>query len=211
MHLAALENIFFLILIAIVGLVRWLWAARESARNSQTQKTARPQAPNAPVQRAPAQTEEERVRRFMEALGVPTTNAPPPKMPRRQVTPKTPRQTKGNIPPIDPFPQTRQTVWNPQPTETPPTPVVLSTPPPLPVNIAPVPFSAPIAPVFEVHNVGGRPEEPTASALVRQTLPRRVTKLDRPPGQSSPACATPLSCGKFSVRRAAFRCSTRTR
>ena len=97
MHLAAIENIFFLILIAIIGLIRWAFAAGKQRKTLMANKGNRPQTPNAPVQRAPAQTEEERVRRFMEALGVPTTNAPPQRRERRART----------IRPIDPFPQPR--------------------------------------------------------------------------------------------------------
>ncbi len=43
-------------------------------------------APTPPPTRAPAQSEEERVRRFFEALGVPTSASPPPKVQPRQIT-----------------------------------------------------------------------------------------------------------------------------
>ncbi len=94
-----MENLFFLALVAVVGLVRWLAQAAENKRNAEAAKRVDP-APNAPLPRAPAQTEEERIRRFMEALGVPKGAAsPPPKV--------TPRPAK-TILPVDPFPTGQQ-------------------------------------------------------------------------------------------------------
>lgn len=90
-----MENLFFLALVAVVGLVRWLAQAAENKRNAEAAKRADP-APDTPLPRAPAQSEEERIRRFMEALGVPKGAAsPPPKV--------TPRPAK-TILPVDPFP-----------------------------------------------------------------------------------------------------------
>ncbi len=163
MHLLAVaENIFFLVLIAIIGLIRWIMAASETAKNSRTQKRTDPPMPNAPVPRASAQTEEERVRRFFDALGVPTANAPVP----RQVP--TPKKTPRKVQPIDPFPKPRRGPWRPEP-------VVLSTPPPLPVvppSVTDLPRvqaerSAPS--VFEVHVEGRAEESLKAPALVRPT------------------------------------------
>ncbi len=164
MHLLAVaENIFFLVLVAVIGLIRWIMVASETAKNSRTQKRTEPSAPNAPVPRAPAQTEEERVRRFMEALGVPTSNAPVP----RQVTP--PKPARGKVQPIDPFPKPRGGPWRPEP-------VVTSAPPPLPVtpprvtDLPKVQTERTAAPVFEVHVVEGRAEESLKpTALVRPT------------------------------------------
>ncbi|MGZ5553106.1 MAG: hypothetical protein ACXWHF_05655 [Chthoniobacterales bacterium] len=172
MHvIAAIENIFFLVLIAIVGLVRWAMAAAENAKNARAEKGTGPQSPNAPLQRAPAQTEEERVRRFMEALGVPTSNAPPTRTPRRQVTPRIPRQPKGTVRPIDPFPRPRSTVWTPEPVVVAPSPPMISTPPPIPVAAAPSETTvAPqkTSPSFEVHVIDGRADGPAGTAVVRQ-------------------------------------------
>ena len=178
MHLAAIENVFFLVLVAIVGLIRWILQAAESKRNQEAAKRAaqQPQA-NAPIERAPAQSEEERIRRFMEALGVPTAPPPPKKEPRR-VTPKVARRT---IAPVDPFPKPQTPMWTPEPVivVTPPPvasspPAVPSSPPPVPASVATAPQST--APVYEVQVVAGRAEEipappPTDSAaLVRQKI-----------------------------------------
>src|SRR4051794_1220030 len=101
-----MENIFFLVLVALVGLLRFIMQIAEKKRNAEAEKRSGTPATNAPPSRAPAQTEEERIRKFFEALGVPTTAAPPPKVQPRQVTPKKPR-AKRPILPVDPFPQPR--------------------------------------------------------------------------------------------------------
>lgn len=89
-----MENLFFIALVAVVGLIRWFVQAAENKKNAEAAKRAQP-SPSAPLPRAPAETEEERIRRFMEALGVPKGAVPP-----RRVTPRTPRK----ILPVDPFP-----------------------------------------------------------------------------------------------------------
>nr|MDQ3315335.1 hypothetical protein [Verrucomicrobiota bacterium] len=75
-----MENIFFLVLVAVVGLLRWAMQAAETKRNAEAQKRSDTPPPNAPIVRAPVQSEEERVRKFFEALGVPSTSAPPPRV-----------------------------------------------------------------------------------------------------------------------------------
>ena len=90
-----MENLLFLALVAIVGIIRWAVQAAENKRNAEAARHANPQ-PSAPIQRAPAETEEERIRRFMEALGVPKGEPPPV----RKTTPRPPRK----IMPVDSFP-----------------------------------------------------------------------------------------------------------
>jgi hypothetical protein len=70
-----MEQILFLALLAVVGLLRWFSQMAEERRNREAENRSGTPPPNAPIQRAPAETEEERIRRFMEALGVPS--APP--------------------------------------------------------------------------------------------------------------------------------------
>ncbi len=143
-RLAAIENIFFLVLIAIVGLVRWIAQVAENKRNTDAAKRAVP-PPNVPPPRAPATTEEERVRRFMEALGVPTSNSPPPKAQPRQATPKKPREEK-KVRPIDPFPRPNFGPWKPEPV-TPPTPPPILLDTPLPTRAITIPAMPPPLPV----------------------------------------------------------------
>jgi hypothetical protein len=89
-----MQNLWFLGLVAVVGLIRWILQAVENKKNEQAARRTEP-APAAPIQRAPAETEEERMRRFFEALGVPQGAAPP-----RRVVPR----AKQKIRPIDAFP-----------------------------------------------------------------------------------------------------------
>src|SRR6188508_3056127 len=103
-----MEQIFFLILVVVVGLLRWLSQAAEKKRSEEAASRTGP-APvgrETAIPRAPVQTEEERIRKFMEALGMPTSQAPPP-----QRTPEQRRQRhqqrqeqKRQLRPIDPFP-----------------------------------------------------------------------------------------------------------
>ena len=123
-----MENIFFLLLVAVVGLLRWLSQAAENKRNAEAEKRGATPTSAVPAPRSAPQTEEERVRKFFEALGVPTSNAPLPRVQPRQVAPK-PADRK--FMPVDPFPVPRGRV-SPLP------PPVAITPPPLPVVSVPV-------------------------------------------------------------------------
>jgi hypothetical protein len=80
------ENLLFLLFVAGAFLFQLLTrAASKTSKNadeSQRRSTSRPQAPP-PIPRGPAETDEERIRKFLEALGQPTTSKPPPPvMPR---------------------------------------------------------------------------------------------------------------------------------
>lgn len=141
-----MEHILFLALLAVVGLIRWLSQVAEERKNKEAAKRADGPAPNAPIPRAQPDSEEERIRKFMEALGVPTTTAPPPPPPPppQQPTPPPPRKPK--VMPVDPFPVPRPfrtgtpppvpTAAPPAPPPMPPppraVPTVTSAPPPLP-------------------------------------------------------------------------------
>ena len=171
-----MEQIFFLILLAFVGLIRWIVQAAEEKKNAEAAKrAAQKEQPNAPIERAPAQSEEERIRRFMEALGVPTTSAPPAKPPAREVPPTAPpkpREPKRKVLPVDPFPIPRTRLPEPPVITTPPPVVVV--PPPV-VAEAPAPaawrttvITAPVvttvqrtAPEFEVAELDWQTEEAT--------------------------------------------------
>lgn len=154
-----MENYFFLLLIAVVGAFRLFAQIAEKKRNADAERRNVTPSSTAPPTRADnAQTEEERVRKFFEALGVPASSAPAPKVePRRVVTPKAPPK---KFMPIDPFPVPRGSVMAPLP------PPVVSAPPPIPVAVAPTaaplkeivpPIRLPAAmasQIFEVQNVG---------------------------------------------------------
>ncbi len=94
------DLVIFLVLAGVALLFKLIGAARDS----QNTNPAAPTAPNeearaTPPPRAPAESEQEKVRRFLEALGVPEGSAPPapvrprPAAPRRVITPaKQPEQ-----------------------------------------------------------------------------------------------------------------------
>jgi hypothetical protein len=121
-----------LIIVVAAALLRWL------SQKSQAPKEADPERPEVPGQPIPRggerQTEEERIRRFLEALGQPTTSTPP-----RRVTPR-PTAPKVVRPPLPPL--------------TSPLPPLTTVPPPLPVappaTIQPPPPAPPPLPIQRV-------------------------------------------------------------
>lgn len=86
------ENLLFLLLVAVAVLFQLLARAvsKVGKRSNQTdgRSTSPPPVPR-PVPRAPAQTDEERIRKFLEALGQPATATPPsPVAPRTDIPPR---------------------------------------------------------------------------------------------------------------------------
>ncbi len=124
----------FLLLVAFIALVRWLVSKTKSqAQNTQQETQDAPPVtptPARPISRGgETQTEEERIRRFLEALGQPAGTTPPKVTPRpRPVAPKI-------------FPQ-----LPPLKTAPPPLPVEkaapVAPPPPLPVGTTGRPLEA---------------------------------------------------------------------
>src|SRR5215471_6663809 len=88
------DTLIFLVLGALVLIFRWL----TSQGGKDEGKPETPPNEKLPRSRPPAETEEERVRRFLEALGVPPgTQPPPPVRGRRDVTPKPPPVPKPRV------------------------------------------------------------------------------------------------------------------
>jgi hypothetical protein len=156
-----------LLLIVFIALVRWLL----SKAKSPTQNPPRPPQPiespqippppNRPIPRGgETQTEEERIRRFLEALGQPPGTTPPKVTRRREIQPKI-------------FPQL---------------PPLKSVPPPLPETseMAPAPPPSPripaaswqpfptAEPTFEVHDVARQ----TASGPAPETRRAAAGRFD---------------------------------
>src|SRR5216110_217597 len=87
-----LDNLLFILLIAMAALFRLLaHKAGEAKKRSQKpdqRPTAIPQ-PDQPIRRASVESDEERIRKFLEALGQPTTAKPPPPIvPRTDIPPR---------------------------------------------------------------------------------------------------------------------------
>jgi hypothetical protein len=130
------DHPWILIIIAAISLVRWL------IQKGKTEADNREAPPDQPISRGgESQSEEERIRRFLEALGQPKGSAPPPKV--------TPRRRR-----IDP------TVFSPLPpltTAPPPLPepprIFRAVPPPLPPEYSPTPLATVTERDFEVRDV----------------------------------------------------------
>jgi len=127
----------YLLLIAFIALVRWL-ASKAKQSQTQTPQAPPPTTANRPISRGGStETEEERVRRFLEALGQPPGTTPPKIAPRRrEVQPKIfPR-----LPPLTTAP--------------PPLPEPTAAPPLMPVEMAGTALSPTTQlPVFEVQDI----------------------------------------------------------
>jgi hypothetical protein len=128
-----------LLIIAAITLIRWLiQKGKANAQDTQSQPPPSP-PPSQPITRGgETQTEEERIRKFLEALGQPPGSAPPKVAPRRRevqlkIFPRLPKLTTAP-PPLREALEVR-------------TP----TPPPLPIESAPKRSTT--EPDFEVREV----------------------------------------------------------
>jgi hypothetical protein len=149
MAAAVFDHPVVLLIIAGVALLRWL--IQKAKAEGQSTETP---TPSQPITRgSETQSEEERIRKFLEALGQPAGTQPPNVTPRRrsvepQIFPKLPRLTT-KPPPLPPPPPQR-----PMP---PPMPSEFTSPRPLTM----------LEPDFEVHEVARQVSSEPAPAMVR--------------------------------------------
>lgn len=90
MFAAHLENLLFLLLLVLAGLFQLLGRAARKTSEDDEEPTPKP-APRTlkPIPRAPAESDQERIRKFLEALGQPATSRPPPPVaPRTDIPPR---------------------------------------------------------------------------------------------------------------------------
>jgi hypothetical protein len=150
------DHPWILLIVAAITLVRWL--IQKGKGEAQNNQTPTPPPPSQPITRGgETQSEEERIRKFLEALGQPAGTTPPKVVPRRrqiepQIFPKLPRLTTAP-PPLTTATRTR-----------------IATPPPLPIE--PALRTAP-DPNFEVRDYTRQ----TSSEPVPET--RRATAAAR--------------------------------
>jgi|SRR5215470_10935225 len=102
---AHLDNLLFLLLIAVAILFQFLAKAAGKTGKDQTKRTSTPRTP-APIQRAPAESDEGRIRKLLEALGQPPTSRPPPVVAPRTNIPSRPLAPVQ--PPMSPLSQLRR-------------------------------------------------------------------------------------------------------
>jgi hypothetical protein len=105
------ENLLFILLIAVAFLFQLLTRAAKKEGESSTETDRRSTSPlpaPPPLPRAAIETDEERIRKFLEALGQPTTAIPPPPVVPRTDIP--PRPLAPVQPPSGPFSPLRKVI-----------------------------------------------------------------------------------------------------
>src|SRR5438128_9626831 len=96
-----LENLLFILLVAVAFLFQLLTrAASRASKDSGEKERTTPSPPHTPrpIPRASPKTDEQRVREFLEALGQPTTSTPP-----QPVAPRPTYQKPVVLPHVGPF------------------------------------------------------------------------------------------------------------
>ena len=153
----SLDNLLFLLLIAAAALFQLLSKAVRKAGKSDSNETSsspRPQTPR-PTQRAPRQSDADRIRKFLEALGQPPSSTPPPPVaPRTDIPPR-------RLAPVQP-PPVMPRAWR-LPREQRKKPEITQKESPSPeqpsrvekIVVPTVPAAA--APAFEVHEIQQQP------------------------------------------------------
>jgi len=104
---AHLDSLLFFLLVAVAVLFQFLAKIAGKTGKDQTKRTSTPipRTP-APMRREPTQSDEDRIRKLLEALGQPPTSRPPPSVVPRTDIP--PRPLAPVRPPISPFSQLRR-------------------------------------------------------------------------------------------------------
>ena len=141
---ANFDNFLFLLLVVVAVLFQFLAKMAGKKSKDQTNRTSTPRTP-APLQRAPTESDEDRIRKLLEALGQPPTSRPPPPVVPRTNIP--PRPLVPVQPPTSPLSQVRRE----KPRKREATPKEISTPRPVRGGEEIAPPNVTRAPVFEVH------------------------------------------------------------
>ena len=151
MKVASLDNLLFVLLIAIAALFQLLSKAVTKAGKKQSDKTSTPPIPPRPPQvpRAPIKSNPDRIRKFLEALGQPPSSTPPPPIaPRTDIPPR-------RLAPVQPPPVITRAWGLPHEQRQKPKTTQKENPPPeQPRHVEqtfPPPVPAAEAPAFEVH------------------------------------------------------------
>jgi hypothetical protein len=101
------DNLLFLLLVAVAVLFQFLAKAAAKTGKDQTKRTATLRTPTpTPTRRPPTESDEDRIRKLLEALGQPPTSRPPPPVAPRTEIP--PRPVAPVQPPMSPLSQLRR-------------------------------------------------------------------------------------------------------
>jgi hypothetical protein len=157
---AHLDNLLFLLLIAVAVLFQFLAKAAGKSGKDQTKRTPPPPTLR-PISRASTESDEDRIRKLLEALGQPPTSRPPsPVVPRTDIPP---RPLAPVQPPMSPLSQLRRE--KPRKREVIPEEI----PPPRPFSSAKM-----VPSTFEVHE-GPLPTAPSQITKGLAEVDARVT------------------------------------
>ena len=164
----SLDNLLFFLLIAVAALFQLLSKTISKTKKSDSNETSSspgPQTPR-PIQRAPRESDADRIRKFLEALGQPPSSTPPsPVLPRTNIPPRP-------LAPVQPPPALSR-VWR-LPRERAEKPDISQreiTPIEQPGRLQqtiPPPVPTPAAATFEVHEAF--PVEPQQSSIIKTAV-----------------------------------------
>ena len=158
---AHLDNWLFLLLIAVAVLFQFLAKAAGKSAKDQKKQTPTAQTPRR-IQRAPTESDEDRIRKLLEALGQPPTSRPPPPVvPRTYIEPRPLAPVK---PPMSPLSQLRREKQRKRET------IPKEIPAPQPVMA----LEKTVSPAFEVHE-GPLPIAPSAATKTPEEVYAQVT------------------------------------
>jgi hypothetical protein len=184
-----LDTLLFLLLIGMAALLRLLAskAGAEKKKPPAPNETVRPTftpLPKQPVQRAAPETDEERIRKFLEALGQPPTSKPPPPViPRTDIPPRPVAPVR---PPPGMFPIPSGTVLTPEERrkrrvilheEAAPTPIA-----PRSVRRTTFTPAIPETQVFQFREAAPAPEPPQIGKPAAERTAAISLKIERPGG-----------------------------
>ncbi len=166
----SLDNLLFFLLIAVAALFQLLSKALNKGKRESDETPTAPTPQRQPqVQRAPAESDADRIRKFLEALGQPPTSTPPPPVASRTdvpLRPLAPVQPPPVIPRAWGLPRKQETKRDISRRETPPPEQ------PRRVEFTPPRVPTPVAPAFEVH------EEVVAAELEQPSIVKTPVGAD---------------------------------